>query len=257
MPTVLVSRSESVVTLTLNRPERLNAVSEELYEELIAALIEAERASAIRCVVLTGAGRGFCAGADLKAHRSGLRSPEELTRYARLGQRVCQEIQMMHTPVVAAVNGYALGAGAELAVSADFLVMAQDARMGFPEVSLGTYVGGGVTHRLPRLVGLRRATDLLILGERFTGQQAREWGLAYAAVPGAQLLSAANELAAALAAKAPLSLSRMKAALRREDSLEVALAEEPRELLALMATRDWAEGVAAFGDRRPPVFQGR
>ncbi|MBY8862696.1 enoyl-CoA hydratase/isomerase family protein [Nocardia sp. CA2R105] len=257
MPTLLESRSESVVTLTLNRPERLNAVSEELYQELIEALVAAEKALTIRCVVLTGGGRAFCAGADLKAHRSGLRPPEELTRYARLGQQACEQIQMMHTPVVAAVNGYALGAGAELAVSADFLIMAQDAQMGFPEVGLGTYVGGGVTNRLPRLVGLRRATDLLILGERFTGRQAREWGLAYAAVPGDQLLSAAHELADVLAAKAPLSLSRMKAALRRDDSLEVALAEEPRELLALMATRDWAEGVAAFAERRRPVFQGR
>ena len=257
MPTVLVSRSESVVTLTLNRPERLNAVSADLYRVLIDELIAAERDSEIRCVILTGRGRAFCVGADLKAHNSGHRTPEERARYVGLGQQVCEQIQTMATPVVAAVNGYALGAGGEMAISADFMIVARDAQLGFPEVGLGTYVGGGVTHRLPRLIGLRRATDLLILGDRFTGAQAHEWGLSYAAVAGEDVLVAAHELADLLAAKAPLSLARMKAALRRNDPLAVALADESRELLALMGTRDWAEGVAAFADRRTPVFEGR
>ncbi|WP_329412043.1 enoyl-CoA hydratase/isomerase family protein [Nocardia vinacea] len=257
MSTVLVSRSGSIATLVLNRPERLNAVSAELYRTLVDELNVADCDSGIRCVVLTGAGRAFCVGADLKAHKSGTTTPAEQARYVELGQRACEQIQTMSTPVVAAVNGYALGAGAELAVSADFLVMAEDAQMGFPEVSIGTFVGGGVTNRLPRLVGLRRATDMLILGERFTGRQALDWGLAHSAVPGDLLLGSARALAETLAAKAPLALARMKAALHRDDPLDVALATEPRDLLALMATRDWAEGVAAFAERRTPVFEGR
>jgi enoyl-CoA hydratase/carnithine racemase len=257
MSTVLVSRSGSTATLTLNRPERLNAVSEELYEALIGHLVVADSDPAVRCVILHGAGRSFCAGADLKAHHFGIRTPTEQARYLDLAQRACEQIQRMDTPVIAAVGGYALGAGAEIAVSADFLVMAEDAQLGFPEVAIGTFVGGGVTHRLPRLIGLRRATDLLILGERCTGAQAFDWGLAYATVPADILLDAARGLAESLAGKAPLSLARMKAALRRDDSLEVALATEPRQILELMATRDWAEGVAAFAQRRTPVFEGK
>ncbi|GAB2689321.1 enoyl-CoA hydratase/isomerase family protein [Nocardia thraciensis] len=256
-PTVLVTRRGQVAELTLNRPDRLNAVSEQLYRTLIDALAAADDDPQVRCVILTGAGRAFCVGADLKAHAAGTRTRADREEYAQLGQQACRQIQTMSTPVVAAVNGYALGAGAELAVSADFLVIADDARMGFPEVSIGTFVGGGVTHRLPRLVGLRRATDLLILGERCTGAQAYDWGLAHSSVPARDLVNSAAALADSIAAKAPLALARMKAALRRDDPLEVALESEPWDLLALMETEDWAEGVAAFSERRDPVFRGQ
>ena len=144
-----------------------------------------------------------------------------------------------------------------MAVSADFLVIAGDARMGFPEVSIGTFVGGGITYRLPRLVGLRRATELLMLGERFTGAEAAEWGLAYAAVEADELDHAADDLATSLAAKAPISVARMKKALLTATEFDVALRDEAADLLAVMRTEDWAEGVRAFADRRTPVFHGR
>jgi enoyl-CoA hydratase/carnithine racemase len=256
MSTVLVTHHGSTATLTLNRPDRLNAVSEELYQALLDELRAADADPGVRAVVITGAGRAFCAGADLKAHSSG-RTPEQQAYYLHLGQDVCKQIQWMSTPVIAAVNGYAIGGGAEIAFSADFLIMAEDAQIGLPEVSIGTFVGGGVTHRLPRLVGLRRATEILVLGERFTGKQAVEWGAAYSAVPLDLLLDAANTLAETLARKAPLSLARMKAALRRNDPLDVVHETEPREILELMTTEDWAEGVASFAERRPPVFHGR
>lgn len=257
MTPVLTTVDGSVQTISFNRPERLNAVSEELYEQTIVALRAADADPTIRAVVLTGTGRAFCVGADLKAHGAGGRTPERQRYYTDLGQRVCEQILTMSTPVIAAVAGYALGAGAEMAVSADFLVMADDAKMGFPEVSIGTYVGGGVTHRLPRLVGLRRATDLLILGDRFTGEQAAEWGLAYRSVPTDQVAATANELAGRLAEKAPLSMAKIKAALYRDDDIATALADEPKQLVELMGTRDWAEGVAAFAEKRAPVFEGR
>ena len=257
MTILLATKSGAKLTISLNRPDRLNAVSEDLYQALLDELTLADADPKVRAVVLTGAGRAFCAGADLKAHNAGTRSRQEQAHYLQLAQQVCEQIQTMDTPVVAAVNGYALGAGAEMAVSCDFLVIAEDARMGFPEVNIGTFVGGGVTNRLPRLVGLRRATELLILGERFTGRQAFDWGLAYCAVPANSLLISAHSLAETLASKAPLSLARMKAALRRNDPLDVVLQTEPQELLALMATDDWAEGVAAFADRRTPVFRGK
>jgi enoyl-CoA hydratase len=257
MSVVMAERRGAVLRVTLNRPERLNAVSEELYTSLLDQLAGADADPGIRCVLLTGAGRAFCVGADLKAHGEGSRSEDDRERYVDLGQRVCAQIQRMGTPVVAAVRGYALGAGAEMAVSADFLVAASDAQMGFPEVSIGTFVGGGVTHRLPRLVGLRKATELLVLGERFTGAQAAEWGLVHAAVAPDRLDEAADELAAALVTKAPVSLARMKRALLGMAGLDAALRQEAADLLAVMRTEDWAEGVRAFADRRAPVFNGR
>jgi enoyl-CoA hydratase/carnithine racemase len=256
MTFVLVARSGATTTLTLNRPDRLNAVSEELYQELLDHLRLADADPDVRAVIITGAGRAFCAGADLKAHGAGTRTREQQSVYLHLGQDVCKQIQYMDTPVIAAVNGYAIGGGAEIAFSADFLVMAEDAQIGLPEVSIGTFVGGGVTHRVPRLVGLRRATELLVLGERLTGTRAVEWGAASSAVPLESLLDEANALADKLASKAPLSLARMKAALRRDDPLEVVHETEPLEILELMTTQDWAEGVASFAERRPPVFQG-
>jgi enoyl-CoA hydratase len=257
MSEVLVERTGAVVRLSFNRPERLNAVNEALYHGLLDNLVAADADPAVRCVLVTGRGRAFCVGADLKAHSAGTRTPAERAAYVHLGQRVCAQIQTMETPVVAAVRGYALGAGAELAVSADFLLIAADARMGFPEVSIGTFVGGGVTHRLPRLVGLRRATELLMMGERFTGRQALEWGLATAAPRAEDLDEAAADLAGRLTRTAPLSLGRMKAALNRAPSLTDALRAEAADLLAVMQTQDWAEGVAAFAERREPVFHGR
>lgn len=257
MDPVLTVTDGTIRIIRFNRPERLNAVNEALYEETIQALQKADADGTIRAVILTGQGRAFCVGADLKAHGSAKRSPEQQRQYVDLGQRVCYQIQTMATPVIAAVAGYALGAGAEMAISADFLLMAEDAQMGFPEISIGTFVGGGVTSRLPRLVGLRRATELLVLGERFTGVQAAQWGLIHAAVPGDQLMQSAKELATSLASKAPLAMARMKAALFRDDDIETAFASEPEQLLALMQTADWAEGIAAFAEKRQPVFQGK
>ncbi|NUS42941.1 MAG: enoyl-CoA hydratase/isomerase family protein [Mycobacteriaceae bacterium] len=257
MGCVLAERDGDVVRLVLNRPERLNAVNEQLYRELLSELRTADEDSGIRAVVVAGAGRAFCVGADQKAHAAGNRTAAERVEYVELAWRVCEQIQRMGTPVVAQVQGYALGAGAEMAVSADFLVMAEDAQIGFPEVSIGTYVGGGVTKRLPRLIGLRRATDLLVLGERITGTRCAEWGLAHAAVSAAELAAAAAALAHDLAAKAPLPLARMKAALCADGALDAVFRAEAQDLLDVMATADWAEGVAAFAERRDPQFHGR
>lgn len=257
MSTVLSTFHHGSLTLTLNRPDCLNAVSEEMYRELISELEKADAEQAVRAVILTGSGRAFCVGADLKAHGTGERSEEDRAEYVSLGQRVCEKLQMMSKPVIAAVHGYALGAGAEMAVSADFLIMGADAQMGFPEISIGTFVGGGVTHRLPRLVGLRKAIELLVLGKRFTGQQAVEWGLANAAVTNESVLAEAQGLAGDLIDKAPLSLARLKSSLRRSDPLETALDSEAENLLEIMKTEDWAEGVAAFAERRAPVFKGK
>jgi enoyl-CoA hydratase/carnithine racemase len=257
VPTILRTSHERVTVLSLNRPDRLNAVSEKLYHTLYTALTELDDDPDVRAVVLTGSGRAFCVGADLKAHKEGTRTSLDRAEYVRLAQQVCRQIQTMSTPVVAAVNGYALGAGAEMAASADFLVAAEDAILGFPEVNVGSFVGGGITQRLPQLIGLRKATELVLLGERFSGKQALEWGLAYAAVPANQLLETSLSLAQTLAAKAPLSLAQLKTALRQSLNLDETLEMEADVLLTIMNSQDWSEGVAAFAQRRSPVFSGR
>jgi len=256
-PSVQSSLEGQILTITLNRPGRLNAVSSGLYEGIIDAFDQSSTDPGVRAVVMTGSGRAFCVGADLKAHGDGNRTPEQIAAYVQLGQDVCERIQTASVPVIAAVHGYALGAGAEMATSADFLVMAEDAQMGFPEVSIGTFIGGGVTHRLPRLVGLRRASELLIQGDRFTGRQAAEWGLANFSVPSGEALTAALSLAQRLVSNAPRSMGLVKEALNRDDSLATALTSEAANLLAVMQTQDWAEGVAAFAERRAPTFVGR
>jgi enoyl-CoA hydratase len=255
--TILRTSHERVTVLSLNRPERLNAVSEKLYHTLYTALTELDDDPDVRAVVITGSGRAFCAGADLKAHHQGTRTSLDRAEYVHLAQQVCRQIQTMSTPVVAAVNGYALGAGAEMAASADFLVAAEDAILGFPEVNVGSFVGGGITQRLPQLVGLRKATELVLLGERFSGKQALEWGLAYAAVPANQLLETSLSLAQTLAAKAPLSLGQLKTALRQSLNLDETLEMEADVLLTIMNSHDWSEGVTAFAQRRSPEFSGR
>ncbi len=246
----------AVLWLWLNRPQRLNAVSEGMYEALVAALAEAPQQEC-RAVVLAGKGRAFCSGADLKAHEEG-RTPDQARTYVALAQRACGAVQDSPLPVVAAVHGYALGAGAELALSADFVVVTEDAQLGFPELSIGTYVGGGITARLPRLVGMARARELLFLGERISGATAAAWGLVHAAVTSDELLEAAADLARRLADKAPLPVAFAKRHLAAGGSTpEEAMAQEAEALLACMETEDWAEGVRAFADKRPPRFRGR
>ncbi len=150
--TLLVTLDARVLTVRLNRPQRLNAVVEALYQELLDVLRIAQQSPQVRAVVLTGEGRAFCVGADMKAHGSAKRTLFQRRAYLQLGNDVCEAITKLSKPVVAAVNGYALGAGAEMAVSCDFIVMADEAQIGFPETSIGTCVGGGVSKLLPQLV---------------------------------------------------------------------------------------------------------
>jgi enoyl-CoA hydratase len=255
---VLFSGDGPIARLTLNRPERLNAVTEELYIELIDALARLSDDAAVRVVLLRGAGRAFCAGADMKAHAAGERGPSERRRYVELTQEACERIQRLPKPVVAQVHGYALGAGAELCLNADFVLMSDDAQIGFPELSIGTYVTGGITFTLPRLVGVARAKRLLLRGERLSGAQAAEWGLAHDATPAPELEAAAEALAGDLAVLAPVPVRLLKSHLQdtATGDFTSALEQEREAVLECMGTEDWAEGVHAFAQRRRPRFTG-
>lgn len=255
--TVIYQSRGGIAEIRLNRPERLNAVTQQLYDELNAALGAAEADSEVRVLLLTGEGRAFCVGADLKAHRAG-RTAFDRRQYLRGEQIVCRRLMLLSKPVVAAVNGFALGAGAEMAIAADFMLMAESAQIGLPEVSIGTFLGGGVTYLLPRLVGLAKARELVFLGERIKGDEAVRIGLANRVLPDEGFLEAAREFAGRIAGKAPFSMQLAKEQLNMaaERTLDGALSAELEGMTFVGTTQDWQEGIDAFAEKRPPVFRG-
>lgn len=255
--TIVCAMTDGVAEIRLNRPHRLNAVTQQLYDELNAALAAAETDRAARVVLLTGEGRAFCVGADLKEHKAG-RTAFARRQYLQGEQAVCKRLLQLKRPVVAAVNGYALGAGAELAIASDFVLMAESAQIGLPEISLGNYLGGGVTALLPRLVGLAKARELVFLGERIDGAEAVRIGLASRVLPDAGFIDAARDFARRVAAKAPLSMQLAKEQLNfaAERTLDAVLAAELEGMTFVATTRDWQEGIDAFAERRTPVFKG-
>ncbi|WP_207061167.1 enoyl-CoA hydratase/isomerase family protein [Motiliproteus sp. SC1-56] len=256
--TVIYNKHAAHAEIRFNRPHRLNAVVEQFYRELIAALRQAEADPEVRAVLLTGEGRAFCVGADLKEHAAGERTPYQRRQYLQLGNDACETIFRLNKPVVAAVNGYALGAGAEMACSCDFVLMAEGAQLGFPEVSIGTFVGGGVTRFLPRLVGLPKARELMFLGERINGTEAARIGLVTRAVADEALQEEAQAFIAKLSTKAPISMALAKKLLNTSDesTIDAQLTRELDGLFMCTTTEDWKEGVAAFAEKRSPNFKG-
>lgn len=256
--TILYQMTDGIAEIRFNRPHRLNAVIQQLYDELNAALARAEADPAARVVLLSGEGRAFCVGADLKEHKAG-RSPFDRRQYLQGEQTVCRRLLQLKKPVVAAVNGYALGAGAEMAIASDFLLMAASAQIGLPEISIGSFLGGGVTWLLPRLVGLAKARELVFLGERIGAEEAVRIGLATRALPDDGFLDGARDFARRLAAKAPFSMQLAKEQLNMaaERTLDAALVAELEGMMFVSSTRDWQEGVNAFAEKRAPVFRGQ
>ncbi|QNI04754.1 enoyl-CoA hydratase/isomerase family protein [Halomonas sp. SH5A2] len=256
--TLLVTQQDTVLTVCLNRPERLNAVVELMYQELIDVLAFARQTPAVRAVIITGEGRAFCVGADMKAHGGAARTLYQRREYLQLGNDVGEAIAQLNKPVIAALNGYALGAGAEMAVACDFILMADEAQIGFPETSIGTCVGGGVSKWLPQLVGLAQARRMLYTGDKINGAEATRLGLALAHYPLDQLMPEAWALASKLARQAPVSLAMLKPLVNRGSHTEMPsqLQQELDAVFACSTTEDWQEGVNAFAEKRPPQFKG-
>lgn len=250
--------AESVATICFNRPHRLNAVVETLYLEVLAALAVADDDSEVRCIVLTGAGRAFCVGADMKEHDSGHRTATEQRAYLQLANKVCAKIFFLAKPVISAVNGFALGAGAEMAIASDFIVMKRSAFISFPEISIGTFVGGGATFLLPRAVGVNTARHLIFTGERIHGEQAKSMGLACECFDDEDFDVKSIEFAQQLASKAPISMRFAKQVLNsNKDEFLQAQETELDTLLQCMNTQDWKEGIKAFSEKRSPLFLGK
>lgn len=253
---VIYDTDGDVARITLNRPDSLNAVTPGLYAGIEDGLEQA--LDEARVVVLEGAGRAFCVGADMEQHGARERTAKERREYVWRAQEAARAIQTYDLPVVAAVHGYAIGAGAELALSADFIVMSEECEMRFPEASIGTYVGGGVTYTLPARVGAAKAKELVLRGATVDGTEAGDLGIASEVVPETDLDAVVDDLAADLAANAPLPMSFAKAQFdpARQGDRDHKLTAEAEALLACMGTEDWQEGVDAFAEDREPTFTG-
>ena len=256
--TILYSKKKQIAEIRLNRPDRLNAVITELYKELLEALDNAEKDNNIRCIILTGEGRAFCVGADLKEHKKGARTKADKEKYLRLANLVCERLYKHPKIIVAAVNGYALGAGFEMALSADFILMKNTAEVGLPEVSIGTYIGGAITHILPRIVGLTKARELIFTGDRINGDEAYAINLATRVFSEESFENGVQDFTQKLATKAPISTAFAKRDLNNaSEDYNTRLDIELSSILSCMDTKDWQEGIDAFTEKRTPVFKGK
>ncbi|MBL8701305.1 MAG: 2-(1,2-epoxy-1,2-dihydrophenyl)acetyl-CoA isomerase [Alphaproteobacteria bacterium] len=255
--TILRTADGPVTTITLNRPDKLNAFTAEMHAELADAL-DAVAASGARVLVLTGAGRGFCAGQDLGQRRDG-EAPDLGETLDRLYNPLIRRLRAMPLPVVAAVNGVAAGAGMSLALAADIAIAARSASFMQAFARIGLVPDSGSTWLLPRLVGPARARGLAMLGERISAEQAADWGLIWQVVDDDRLAAAVTALGTRLAAAAPLAIARIKRALDLswENTLDGQLELERLDQSELGRSDDYREGVAAFLEKRPARFSGR
>jgi enoyl-CoA hydratase len=255
---LLIAREDRVALLTVQRPERLNALDARTLDELRQAFLTVKQDNEIRCVILTGAGdRAFAAGADINELAQD--TPESARRRGLTGQQVFDLIEQLGKPVIAAVNGFALGGGCELAMACTFRLAADTARFGQPEINLGIIPGFGGTQRLVRLVGKTKAMEMILTGAPITAQEALAVGLVNRVVAAADLLKAARTLAAELSTKAPVALAYAMDAINR--GAEMTLADGCQLEAALFgmvtATEDMREGTRAFLEKRKPEFKGR
>jgi enoyl-CoA hydratase/carnithine racemase len=257
---VLVSQSEGVRTLTLNRPEALNALTVEAMAVLAGRLEEAAKDPATRAVVITGAGSAFSAGGDLAFLQELPGMPPARVKDIVYGtfQRVPRAIRAMDKPVVAAVNGAAVGAGCEIAIACDFRIASEKARFGEVWINLGCVPALGGMFLLPRIVGLAKATELVMTGEIIDAKEALRIGLVNKVVMPPDLPVAAEELAARLARGPARALAAAKTALNRglESNLWAELEAPAEQQARCFGTRDFAEGVQALVEKRPPHFTG-
>lgn len=256
---ILIQANENGVTvLTVNRPEAMNALNTRVLCELDAALDAIESDEHCRVVVMTGAGeKAFVAGADIAEMRE--MTPAQASAFSLFGQKVFSRIKRLNQPVIAAVNGYALGGGCELAMAADLRVASENARFGQPEINLGIIPGFGGTVRLTRLVGPAKAREMILTGAPIDAQEAHRIGLINRVVAPGQSLASALEWAVELASKAPVALAMAKSAMRESWDLPVdqAMEVERERFAGTFESADQKEGMAAFLEKRKPKFRGK
>ncbi len=265
--TVLFEKKNNIGILQLYRPERMNAVIEQMYIDINKVLDNVEKDASIKVLVLTGCvwkrekgdKQAFCAGADLKKHSEGDRTPFEKREYIMLAHNTTKRIYEFSKPIIAAVNGPARGAGTEMALNCDFLFMANEATIGFPETSLGTFIGGGVTYHITKLLDMQKAKELIYTGKVLNGKEAVDYGLAFKNYPIDIFMDKVFEFAERLSEQAPLSMKFAKKLIQKAPflDLDTVITLEAEAILACMTTEDWHEGINAFMEKRKPVYKGK
>ncbi|MDR7418336.1 MAG: enoyl-CoA hydratase-related protein [Armatimonadota bacterium] len=252
---ILLERDGAVAIITLNRPKVLNALNQETMDELVDALEALDRDDAVRCVVLTGGERAFAAGADVNEMLHA--TPAQMLSGYRFQQ--WERIRKVTKPLIAAVRGFALGGGCELALLCDMIIAGEGARFGQPEINLGIMPGAGGTQRLTRAVGKARAMELILTGRHITAAEADRLGLVTRVVPDEVVLDEARALAQQIARKAPVAVRLAKDAVLKafDTTLEGGLDYERKLFYLLFSTEDKDEGIGAFLNKRQPEFKGR
>ena len=250
-----MTREDKVGIVQLNRPNLLNALSFGLMSELVSGLEELDRDEAVRVIILTGSGRAFAAGADLTELSKA--TAVELA----LGQRfeLWDRIRRISKPIIAAVSGYCLGGGNELAMNCDIILASETAVFGQPEINVGIIPGAGGTQRLPRAVGKYKAMEMILTGRSISAEEAYRVGLVNRVVPAESLMDEAKKLAADIASKPPISIRSAKEAILKahDTTVEVGLEFERKAFYMLFATEDAKEGMRAFLEKRKPSFKGK
>lgn len=255
---IVYEKSEGIATITLNRPEALNAFSKEVVSEVLQALEDIRSDESVRVVILTGTGeKAFSVGADIKA-MIGMNSLKA-RELSLMGEKLCLALENLEKPVIAALNGYALGGGLEVAMSCDLRIASENSRMGQTEINIGLIPGWGGTQRLTRLVGRTKAKEMVFTGKMIDARTAEQLGIVNMVVPADKFREAVRQFALELASKAPVAIKVAKALIDKgaEIGLDSALALEREGFGVVASTEDLQEGVNAFTGKRKPVFKGK
>ncbi len=255
--TILVEKKEGIAYLTLNRPEVRNAFNQEMIDEIRDALRLIDKDEEARVLIITGAGKAFQAGADIA--ELSVMKPMELLRWNEGIVRINAALEKLRQPVIAAINGAAMGGGLELALSCTLRVIAESVKMALPEVKLGIIPGTGGTQRLPRLIGKGRAAEIVLTGGLLDAAEAHRIGLVNKVVPHGEAMKAAEELAKEIMANAPIAVELAKDALEvgKDLPLEQAVQYSQKNCVTCFSTEDMKEGMAAFLEKRKPDFKAQ
>lgn len=257
--TIIYEVKDAVAKLTFNRPEKLNAMTGTTFQEITDALDRAEKDNDVRVLVITGNGRAFCAGVDLKFAGKELDNLKSQTDFLTVGKELLQKIEKLSKPVIAAINGLALAGGFEIFLAADLVVAKEDAMIGDQHMKVGMFGAGGTPYRLPLLIGLRRAKELILTGKWISGKEAERIGLVNRAVPADEFEKAVDEMAAELADKSPTAMRLTKSYMNKTIMSDADVRLESAMLSAIVndTSDDHEEALKAFGEKRAPKFTGR
>jgi enoyl-CoA hydratase len=255
LTTIVLTKESGVALIQFNRPEVLNAINMKLMEELVSTLEELDKENDIRCIILTGNEKAFAAGADIKemaeASAMEMLQRDQFARWDR--------IRKIKKPIIAAVSGFALGGGCELAMTCDIILASESAKFGQPEITIGVIPGAGGTQRLTRAVGKYKAMEMVLTGSMITAEEAKQWGLVVKVVPNEYLVDEAKNLAKIIASKPPVAVKLAKEAVLKsfDTTIEGGLEFERKNFYMLFASEDQKEGMKAFVEKRKPEWKGK